>query len=55
MYNNTLKGYYIKINSMDEIEVGDVVLISNSSPFFRFKNYGKLSRGIVVKKIKAIF
>lgn len=48
---NVLKDYYIKVNSLNEIEVGDIVLISNNTSFFNRKEYSNLKKGIVVKKI----
>lgn len=55
MAHDVLKDYYIKVNSIDEIEVGDVVLISNNISFFNKKEYSNLKRGIVVKKINNKF
>lgn len=51
MDNNILKDYYIKVNSINEVEVGDIVLISNNTSFFNRKEHSNLKKGIVVKKI----
>lgn len=50
---NILKKYYVEINSIDEIKVGDIVLLDKNPSILKKNIPNALQRGIIVKKIKS--